>query len=99
MVSALIERSGLEAGEWLRRYFEAYLVPLVHCLYRYDATRQNTRNWPPGLPGMTCSPQISSFSCLNRLQLRNNQQTLDLADPSGGLRMAGRLDNPLAKFA
>ena len=60
MVSALIERSGLEAGEWLQRYFEAYLVPLVHCLYRYDATRQNTRNWPPGLPGMTCSPQISS---------------------------------------
>jgi siderophore synthetase component len=39
------------------------------------------------------------FSCLNRLQLRNNQQMLDLADPSGGLQMAGRLVNPLAKFA
>ena len=36
MVSALIERSGLEPVEWLRRYFEAYLVPLVHCLYRYE---------------------------------------------------------------
>ena len=33
MVSALIERSGLEPADWLRRYFEAYLVPLVHCLY------------------------------------------------------------------
>ena len=39
------------------------------------------------------------LSCLNRLQLRNNQQMLDLADPSGGLQMAGRLKNPLARFA
>ena len=38
------------------------------------------------------------LSCLNRLQLRNNQQMLDLTDPSGGLQMAGRLANPLAKF-
>ena len=40
-----------------------------------------------------------ALSCLNRLQLRNNQQMLDLADPSGGLQMAGRLQNPLARFA
>jgi siderophore synthetase component len=39
------------------------------------------------------------LSCLNRLQLRNNQQMLDLTDPSGGLQMAGRLKNPLARFA
>ena len=39
------------------------------------------------------------LSCLNRLQLRNNQQMLDLTDPSGGLQMAGRLANPLARFA
>ena len=39
------------------------------------------------------------LSCLNRLQLRNNQQMLDISDPSGGLQMAGRLANPLAKFA
>jgi siderophore synthetase component len=38
------------------------------------------------------------LSCLNRLQLRNNQQMLDLADPSGGLQMAGRLANPLARY-
>ena len=35
-------------------------------------------------------------SCLNRLQLRNNQQMLDIADPSGGLQFSGRLLNPLA---
>ncbi|MCC9198317.1 IucA/IucC family siderophore biosynthesis protein [Arthrobacter sp. zg-Y820] len=38
------------------------------------------------------------LSCLNRLQLRNNQQMLDLSDPSGGLQFSGRLDNPLARF-
>jgi siderophore synthetase component len=36
------------------------------------------------------------LSCLNRLQLRNNQQMLDLTDQSGGLLYAGDLDNPLA---
>jgi len=36
MVSAFIERSGLEPAVWLRRYFEAYLVPLVHCLHAYE---------------------------------------------------------------
>jgi len=35
-------------------------------------------------------------SCLNRLQLRDNQQMLDLADPTGNLQFVGRLDNPIA---
>lgn len=37
------------------------------------------------------------LSCLNRLQLRNNQQMLDLADPSAGLQFSGRLVNPIAR--
>ena len=37
-----------------------------------------------------------ALSCLNRLQLRNNQQMLDLADQSGGLIYAGKLANPMA---
>ncbi|MGC0270501.1 GNAT family N-acetyltransferase [Glutamicibacter soli] len=40
--------------------------------------------------------QAFPLSCLNRLQLRNNQQMLDLADQSGGLLYAGELENPLA---
>ncbi|MCK1817773.1 IucA/IucC family siderophore biosynthesis protein, partial [Streptomyces sp. XM4011] len=40
-----------------------------------------------------------TLSCLNRLQLRNNQQMVDLADPSGALQFIGTLDNPIAKFA
>jgi siderophore synthetase component len=195
MVSALIEQSGLEPGAWLRQYFEAYLVPLVHCLYRYelafmphgenvilvlengvpvravmkdiaeeivvmgdridlpDAVSRIKVDVPDGdkvlsiftdvfdcifrflaalleedgvLGGeefwRTAAEAVRSYqaehpeltdqfarhdlfardfelSCLNRLQLRNNQQMLDLADPSGGLQKAGRLANPLAKFA
>ena len=37
-----------------------------------------------------------ALSCLNRLQLRNNKQMVDLADPSGALQLVGNLENPLA---
>ena len=195
MVSALMERSGLAPAEWLRRYFEAYLVPLAHCLYSYElafmphgenvililengvpvsavmkdiaeeivvmgdrlelpedvarikveipdgekvlaiftdvfdcifrflsalleedgklsgeefwrtaaAVLRNYQGDHPELAAQFARHELFAedfeLSCLNRLQLRNNQQMLDLADPSGGLQMAGRLQNPLARFA
>jgi siderophore synthetase component len=195
VVSALIQRSGLAPTEWLRRYFEAYLVPLVHCLYEYelafmphgenvililedgvpvraimkdiaeeivvlgdrlelpeevsrikaeipaeemvlaiftdvfdcifrflgailveDGTLREDEFWGtaaavlreyqqrhPELADQFAMHDLFApdfeLSCLNRLQLRNNQQMLDISDPSGGLQMAGRLANPLAKFA
>jgi len=37
-----------------------------------------------------------ALSCLNRLQLRNNKQMVDLADPSGALQLVGILKNPIA---
>jgi siderophore synthetase component len=37
-------------------------------------------------------------SCLNRLQLANNQQMVNLADPASSLQMAGHLPNPIARF-
>ncbi|MFI1923772.1 IucA/IucC family protein [Streptomyces sp. NPDC020377] len=39
-----------------------------------------------------------ALSCLNRLQLRNNKQMVDLADPSGALQLIGTLRNPVAGF-
>ncbi len=36
--------------------------------------------------------------CLNRLQLRNTQQMLNLSDPIESLIIKGTLENPLAKF-
>jgi siderophore synthetase component len=39
-----------------------------------------------------------ALSCLNRLQLRNNEQMVDLSDPSGALQLVGTLENPIAGF-
>ncbi|MER6299217.1 IucA/IucC family siderophore biosynthesis protein [Kitasatospora sp. NPDC001539] len=39
------------------------------------------------------------LSCLNRLQLRDNQQMVDLADPSAALQLVGDLVNPIAPYA
>ncbi|WP_427017124.1 IucA/IucC family protein [Pseudarthrobacter sp. P1] len=193
-VSALIRRSRLGAREWLRRYLHAYLVPVVHCLYRYElafmphgenailvledgvpvraimkdigeeivlmgdllAVPEEISRIKAAIPegemvlavftdvfdcifgflsailvedgqldedgfwGTVAAvlhgyqqdhPELAEaferhdlfaadfdLSCLNRLQLRNNSNMLDLADPSGGLAMAGRLANPLAAF-
>lgn len=37
-------------------------------------------------------------SCLNRLQLANNQQMINLSDPAQNLKFAGTLVNPVARF-
>lgn len=37
-------------------------------------------------------------SCLNRLQLANNQQMVDLADPASALQFVGELSNPIAEY-
>ncbi|WP_328621419.1 IucA/IucC family protein [Streptomyces sp. NBC_00354] len=39
------------------------------------------------------------LSCLNRLQLRNNKQMVDLADPAAALQLIGTLKNPVAPHA
>ncbi|MFI5482061.1 IucA/IucC family protein [Streptomyces rubiginosohelvolus] len=36
VVGALVEESGLPADDWLRRYLDAYLTPLLHSLYAHD---------------------------------------------------------------
>lgn len=38
------------------------------------------------------------LSCLNRLQLRDNRQMVDLQDPTGALQIIGTLPNPIARF-
>ncbi|WP_082603421.1 IucA/IucC family protein [Flavobacterium sp. Root901] len=43
------------------------------------------------------APEFDSC-CLNRLQLRNNKQMLDLADPVESLQFVGKLKNPVAVF-
>lgn len=190
--AALVRRSGLTGPQWLQRYFDAYLVPLVHCLVAHDLVfmphGENVimvlRDGVPDrmllkdlaeeaavLGDRTPLPEnvsrirahvadeeraLSIFtdvfdcflrflaplleregivdadgfwgaaaerleayrarhpdleaefdalglfderfrlSCLNRLQLRNNQAMLDIADAAAGLIYAGTLENPLA---
>ena len=38
------------------------------------------------------------LSCLNRLQLRNNRQMVDIADPAAALQLVGTLPNPIARY-
>ncbi len=39
-----------------------------------------------------------TLSCLNRLQLANNQQMINLSDPAENLKFAGTLVNPIAQW-
>ena len=192
---ALIERSGLPATTWLRRYLRAYYTPLLHSFYAYDlvfmphgenvilvlgedgavrravykdiaeeiavldphaalpeeaarirvdvpedlkllsvftdvfdcffrflsallategvlaeddfwrTVAEVTREYQASVPELAdrfrrydlFAPEFA-LSCLNRLQLRDNRQMVDLADPSGALQLAGTLRNPLAGF-
>ncbi|MEU7551962.1 IucA/IucC family siderophore biosynthesis protein [Streptomyces sp. NPDC044571] len=194
-VGALIEESGLPPREWLRAYLRAYLVPLLHCFYRYDLAYmphgENTilviesgvvkravfkdiaeeivvmdpdAVLPPAVERIRADvpedmkllsiftdvfdcffrflgpilaaeglceesvfwqavadcahayqesvPELADrfarydlfaeefrLSCLNRLQLRNNRQMVDLTDPSAALQLVGTLKNPVAPFA
>jgi siderophore synthetase component len=192
-VAGLIAESGLPPAVWLRRYLDAYLTPLLHCLYAYDlafmphgeniilvltdgvpqrifvkdiaeeaVVMDTDRPLPAeierirvdipdaikplsiftdvfdcffrflsailvteGLPEdefwatvaacvldyQKSAPQLAdrfarydlfvdrfALSCLNRLQLRDNQQMVDLQDPAAALQFVGTLDNPIARF-
>ncbi|WHM38635.1 IucA/IucC family siderophore biosynthesis protein [Streptomyces sp. BPTC-684] len=190
---ALIAESGVGATEWLRRYLDAYLLPVLHSFYAYDlvymphgenvilvlaedgtvsraifkdiaeeiAVMDPDAVLPPAVERIRADvpddmkllsvftdvfdcffrflnatlvsegvvgedefwaavascvtsyqasvPELSdkfkqydmfapefALSCLNRLQLRNNKQMVDLADPAGALQLVGNLRNPIA---
>lgn len=42
------------------------------------------------------SARTFRHSCLNRLQLRDSRQRVDLTDQAASLQFAGELENPLA---
>ncbi|MFB7307923.1 IucA/IucC family protein [Streptomyces sp. NPDC056192] len=194
VAGALIAESGLAPAAWLRRYLDAYLVPVLHSFYAYDlvymphgenvilvvedgvVTRTVFKDIAEEIavmdPDAVLPPQVEriraevpddmkllsvltdvfdcffrflaaglatesildedtfwrtvaecvcgyqesmpqladkfkqydmftdefALSCLNRLQLRNNKQMVDLTDPSGALQLIGTLRNPIAGF-
>ena len=194
LAAALIAESGLAPEVWLRRYLDAYLVPLLHAFYAYGlvfmphgenvilvldeggaveravfkdiaeeiAVMEPSVPLPAGVERIRVdvsedvrllsiftdvfdcflrylnavlasrgvlgedafwrtvaecveayqgsTPELAkqfgrfdvfapefALSCLNRLQLRNNQQMVDLADPSSALQLVGTLENPIAR--
>lgn len=195
LVGALIRRSGLRSADWLRRYLDAYLVPLLHCFYAHqlvfmphgenvilvldghvptrvlikdigeeiavlnadaelpagvrrvrvevpeelktlslftdvfdsflrflaailaaDALVDEETFWSTVAACVTdyqrSAPELAErfarydlfaaefpLSCLNRLQLRDNHQMVDLQDPTESQRFAGTLPNPIAPHA
>lgn len=194
LVAALIEASGLSVDDWLRRYFRAYFMPLLHCLFAHDlvfmphgenailvledavpvrsfmkdiAEEVAILNKDAKVPALAqrvviecpddmkilavftdvfdcffrflapilvdhcdyaqerfwervaecvidyqrAHPELQDkfqrldlfapnfvLSCLNRLQLKNNRQMVNLADPFASLTLVGELDNPIAGF-
>lgn len=194
LLPELIRRSGLTASAWLRRYLEAFLIPVVHCFYAHhlvfmphgenlilvleghvptrvfmkdiaeeSAILEKDAKMPEGLERLavdvpedfkilgifidifdgvfrhmaqllddsgtleeavfwrTVAESVLDYqrahpalaerfarydffaptflhSCLNRLQLKNNLQMVDLANPAGSLIMADPLDNPVAPY-
>ena len=195
LLPPLIEACGLTPRTWIKRYLQAYLMPLIHCFYAHDLVfmphgenlilvmqnhvpvrvlmkdiaeeaalfnpaaelpdniRRLVMDFPDDLKTLAvfidifdgffrymnqllvehglCTEQdfwrevaanISSYqdehpqyrdkyarydlfaptfrqSCLNRLQMGNNTQMINLADPAANLKIVGSLDNPLAPFA
>ncbi|MGW1314733.1 IucA/IucC family protein [Streptomyces sp. NPDC002426] len=194
VAGALIAESGLGPADWLRRYLDAYLVPVLHSFYAYDlvfmphgenvilviedgvvrrtvfkdiaeeiavmdpdavlppqveriradvpedmkllsvltdvfdcflrflgadlategvldeetfwrTVAECVRGYQESVPYLADKfAQYDMFtkefalSCLNRLQLRDNQQMVDLEDPAGALQLTGRLRNPIAEY-
>lgn len=194
LVPALIRSSGLAIDDWLAKYLDCYMSPLLHCFYEYDMVfmphgenlililennvpvkaimkditeevvilnpdvelpekakrlyaptpedvkllsiftdvfdcffrflsailveqakydeerfwhlvAQCIQNYQDSHPHLNdkfdqydlFAPEFTR-SCLNRLQLRNNQQMVDLANPSNNLQFFGTLKNPVAAY-
>ena len=192
MAGALIDQSGLSTHAWLQHYFNAYLIPLVHCFYAHKlvfmphgenlilklknsvpvgaymkdigeevallnsteplpeevsrihiampkelellsiftdvfdcffrylvailvreeritehdfwhGVAQSVKAYQQANPALNARFKEYDFfsdefahSCLNRLQLGNNKQMVDLTDPAGSLQFAGSLNNPVS---
>ncbi|AOT59012.1 IucA/IucC family protein [Streptomyces rubrolavendulae] len=73
---------------------ETFWATVAECVTAYQASRpelaERFARYDVFAPEFT-------LSCLNRLQLRDNRQMVDLADPSAALQLVGTLTNPLAK--
>lgn len=87
-VSAILDESGTlpEARFWQR---------VAQCVHDYQQAHPQLASKFARYDLFT---PTFALSCLNRLQLANNQQMINLADPAENLKFAGELTNPIAAF-
>jgi siderophore synthetase component/RimJ/RimL family protein N-acetyltransferase len=62
-----------------------------------DCVREHAKDHPALSGRLDLLRPTFKHSCLNRLQLRNTLQMVDLTDQAGSLIFAGELDNPIAR--
>ena len=82
-----------------------HLAVLLHTTGILDETRfwriaaqsldEHRERFPEHWRELNLFRESFAHSCLNRLQLRNTLQMVDLADPEGSLIRVGDLANPL----
>ncbi|CAM1344982.1 GNAT family N-acetyltransferase [Tenacibaculum amylolyticum] len=91
--------------------FFRFLAPILEEHANYSETRfwelvaENVREYQEQFPQLATKfekydlfADDFKLSCLNRLQLNNHKQMIDLDDPVALLQFAGDLTNPLAQF-
>ena len=88
-LAAILDERGVLGAE----HFWAIVGDIVHA-YQAEHPRQREKYARYDL-----FAERFTRNCLNRLQIANNQQMLDLADPETSLQFIGLIDNPIAPHA
>ena len=78
------------AGAWPTS--DAFWAVVRDCAHHYQAS---TPELAERFARYDLFAPTFALSCLNRLQLRDNRQMVDLTDPAGSLQLHGELANPL----
>jgi len=71
---------------------------VANCIHSYQQQQCNNPELVKKFQQRDIFQSEFAHSCLNRLQLNNNQQMVDLSDPGNSLKFSGTLVNPIAKF-
>ncbi|WP_275445759.1 MULTISPECIES: GNAT family N-acetyltransferase [unclassified Halomonas] len=87
----LVEHGGSDGSFEERDFWQCVAECIIDYQRRYPQYRDKFARYDLFAPAF-------ARSCLNRLQLGNNRQMIDLADPSKNLKFAGTLSNPIAAF-
>ncbi|MEU6949071.1 IucA/IucC family siderophore biosynthesis protein [Streptomyces sp. NPDC046316] len=74
---------------------EAFWRTVAECVRGYQASKPELAE---KFAQYDMFAETFALSALNRLQLRNNRQMVDLSDPSAALQLIGDLVNPIARF-